>query len=39
MIINNPNESVKWEVVDKSVEYTNKGEDQIVNVVYIFEKV
>ncbi len=39
MIINNEKISVKWKVVDKKVEYTNKGEDQFVDVTYTFEKI
>lgn len=39
MIINDEENSVKWKVVDKKVKYTNKGEDQFVEVTYTFDKV
>ena len=38
MLINNSEKSVNWKVVDKKVEYTNKGENQFVEVTYTFEK-
>jgi len=39
MIIRKESSSLNWTVIDKEVEYINNGEDQIVNVTYIFEKV
>jgi hypothetical protein len=38
MIINDSEKSVNWKVVDKKVEYANKGEDQFVEVTYTFER-
>ena len=38
MLINSSEKSVNWKVVNKKVEYTNKGEDQFVEVTYTFEK-
>jgi len=38
MIINDEQKSIKWKIVDKKVEYTNKGEDQFVDVTYTFER-
>lgn len=38
MTIKTPGESLNWKVVEKKVEYKNKGEDQEVSVVYVFEK-
>ena len=39
MIIKNNEEFVNWKVIDKRVEYTDKGEDHFVDVTYVFEKV
>ncbi len=38
MSITDDNQTVIWRVVDKKVEYINKGEDQLVQVTYIFER-
>ena len=37
MTIKEGDDSKRWKVVDKTVDYINKGEDQIVEVVYTFE--
>jgi len=38
MSVTNNNKTITWRVVDKKVEYINKGEDQLVQVTYIFER-
>jgi hypothetical protein len=37
-IINPEQGKIDWKVVDKKVEYIDKGEDQFVEVVYVFER-
>jgi len=38
MSVTNNNKTITWRVVDKKVEYINKGENQLVQVTYIFER-